>query len=220
MSYWTDRTLRLWLPCLLAAGMAACTGAQRSPDASAAAAPTAHSKAPPGLAAAELVEARQRFGAALERMRAGDRAEAQRRLEALLRDFPQFSGPATNLGILHAARGDHVSARRYFEGAVDRKPGNATALNGLGILHREAGAYRQAEDAYLRALEAQPDHAIAHRNIGILYDAYLDQPQRAAQHYLRYLELANDADPIVMVWLRELEARGVLTAAADQEVSR
>lgn len=56
----------------------------------------------------------------------------------------------------------------------------------------EAGDMRLAKARFLRCLEAKPDDPLCHRGLGELYHR-LRSPQKARQHYLRYLELVPDA---------------------------
>ncbi len=50
----------------------------------------------------------------------------------------------------------------------------------------------QAEELYLEALSIKPSHAKAHRGLGMLSEKY-QQPQRAIEHYRKYLELQPNA---------------------------
>lgn len=154
-------------------------------------------------------DAQQRFAAALQLMRDGERDQAREALVALCRDFPQFSGPPTDLGILYAQSKQRGAAIESFKKAVAANPRNTVALNWLGVLSRETGDFARAEAAYKQAIAARPDEAAAYLNLAILYDVSLRRPQDALLQYRRYQEVAKGQDsPMVAVWIKELEMRG------------
>lgn len=156
----------------------------------------------------------ERFRVALQMMRTRPDT-AREELLALSREYPSFSGPLTNLGILYASgrqRGDAVAS---FSRAVSANPNNAVALNWLGTLYRETGDFGRAEAAYLKALEARPDYAAAHLNLAILCDLVLGRPQQALEHYRAYRDQADKPRLIVSAWIKELETRGVSSPAAS-----
>jgi Flp pilus assembly protein TadD len=148
----------------------------------------------------------QRFAAALKLMKANQLPEAQPAFFALSRDYPNLSGPLTNLGILYARQHQHAQAVTAFIKAVTINPANAVAWNWLGSLYRESGDYLHAEQAYRQALALQPDYAAAHLNLGILYEVSLRRPQEALTQYRSYQEYAGKENLIVTAWIRELEA--------------
>lgn len=200
-----SRNLTLALLAILAAG---CTTT----------APRA-SRAPVGAEMASAQVARddaadERFRAALQMMRTRPDT-AREELLALSREYPSFSGPLTNLGILYASgrqRGDAVAS---FSQAVSANPNNAVALNWLGTLYRETGDFGRAEAAYLKALEVQPNYAAAHLNLAILYELALGRPQQALEHYRDYRDQADDPRLIVSAWIKELETKGVPSPATS-----
>ncbi|WP_020648614.1 tetratricopeptide repeat protein [Solimonas variicoloris] len=179
--------------------------------------PTRARALPPSAATApadpDKADPQQRFAAALQLMREGRRDEAITVLQVLTSDFPQYSGPWTDLGILYAQLRRPREAGDAFDRAVRANPDNAVAWNARGVLYREGGDAARAEQCYRRALAAQPDYAKAHYNLAILYDLTLRRPQDALAHYRQYQQLAGDAaQPMVAVWIRELESRTVAAA--------
>lgn len=173
--------------------------------------PAASAPAPAGTtgskaAAAGKGDPSQRFTDALALLHEHKYTDAQQGFTSLGADFPQYSGPLTDLGILYArnpaARDKAVAA---FTQAVKARPDNAIALDWLGILQRQAGQYNVAEQSYLAALKIKPDYAMAHLNLAILYDLYLKRPADALTQYHAYQDAGGKGDLRVTAWIRALE---------------
>jgi tetratricopeptide (TPR) repeat protein len=207
------------LPILsLAVALAACGGSPQRP------APPVHAhaaaEAPPAApaASADKGDPDARFKAALQLMKDKKRAEAQAAFAQLAVDFPEYSGPLTDLGILFAQARHREAALASLSKAVAANPKNAVAQNWLGIVYRESGDYAQAEQAYRAALAARADYAAAHLNLGILYDVCLKRPQEALEQYREYQRYAGEDRLMVGVWIKELEAGGgTMTASRGSE---
>lgn len=146
-----------------------------------------------------------RFKAALDLMKQNQPQDAETALSDLAKDFPQFSGPLADLGILYAKSKRVQPAISAFTRAAIANPQNPLAYNWLGILLRESKDYVRAEQAYKKALTINPDYAPANLNLGILYDAYLNQPQAALPYYKKYLRLGGQDDLRVLVWIAQIE---------------
>lgn len=147
-----------------------------------------------------------RFSAAMALWQRNDIAEAEAALKALTDDFPEFSGPWTNLGILYAKSNRRALAVAALSRAATLNAKNDVAFNWLGILNREAGDLERARLAYQKALDANPDSALAHYNLAILLDAHLKQPQAALPHYAAYQQLSGTDDLKVLAWVAEIKA--------------
>lgn len=147
------------------------------------------------------------YDSALVLMQSGDFQAAITVLKAFIEEQPEHAGPYINLGIAYRQEGDNEAAQAAFERAIELNPSSAAAHHQLGILYREQGNFEAALGAYNQALKLNPDYELAHRNIGILYDIYMQQPDRALQHYKRYLELEGGTDEDVNRWVIDLERR-------------
>lgn len=183
----------------------------------------ATSKQPPASKVADrnIGDPQARFASALQLLHDGRNDEAEIALQVLTQDCPQFSGPATNLGILYAKQKKTAAAIAAFKSAIKANPKNAVALNWLGQLMRAQGDSRQAEQYYQQAIAAQPTYAPAYFNLAILYD-HTQRAEPALAEYRAYQKIAGaDERPMVGVWIHELEARtaasGATTVAGAQK---
>ncbi|MDD3762001.1 MAG: tetratricopeptide repeat protein [Nevskiales bacterium] len=147
-----------------------------------------------------------RFEAAMTLWQQHQVQEAEDAFKSLVQDFPDLSGPWTNLGILYAKSNRREMAIGALTKAAALNRENKIAFNWLGILHREAGDLERARLAYERALALDPDYALAHYNLGVLLDAHLQQPMQALPHYRAYLTLRGEDDLRVMAWIAKIEA--------------
>ncbi|CAG0937912.1 hypothetical protein GPROT2_00055 [Gammaproteobacteria bacterium] len=193
--HWTEPRLPRWLLALLVAGIGACSGpAQR--------------EEPATTAQADPVAA-SRYAGALAVLAAGDDAQAQPLLQALVLEYPDYSGPMVNLALLHSRRGEPGPATALLERAVTTCTDCAAAWNALGVLQRQQGRFADAEQSYLKALAADAGYANAAFNLGVLYDLYLQRPELAMEQYLRFRQLLAD-DPAagdVDKWIADLQRR-------------
>lgn len=162
-------------------------------------------------------DADARFKIALRLLQSHQMAEAETAFTALAHEYPAFSGPLTDLGIVYAQGRRPDQAIASLSRAIQANPGNAVALNWLGILYRRAGDYSRAEDAYKRAIAARSDYAPAHLNLGILYEECLKRPQDALSEYRSYQQATSGNKLIVDVWIRELQAKTPTTTASASD---
>lgn len=148
-----------------------------------------------------------RFDEAITQLQRNNLPGAETALRELEADFPEFSGPPTNLGLIYLRKEQFEQAVGAFSRASERNPQNAVAQNGLGRAYRELGQYDRAERAYEKALSLKPDYAEAQFNLGILLDRYLKRPELALAAYERYLSLTEDEELRVQAWIADLRER-------------
>lgn len=152
-------------------------------------------------------QASERYAAAIAAMRAGNNEQAQSLFMAMTEDFPQYSGPHVNLGIVYFRAKDSARARAAFSKALQLNPDSAVSYNHLGILSRLDGDFNQALEYYTNALAIDHNYANAHLNMGILLELYLGQLQPALGHYKRYFSLTGEKDGEVYGWIVDLDRR-------------
>lgn len=199
-----------WLAAMLAVAlMAGCASSGSKPstrpapvsdDTEAAADPAAPAKAAKG-------DPDARFSAALALLKDRQMKEARDAFFQLAKDFPQYSGPYTDLAIIQYQAKQPALAIANFEKAARLNPENAVAWNWLGVIARETKDYAKAEAAYEKALAIKPDYAAVHLNLAVLHDLYTRRPADALNHYREYQRLAGGDKPIVTAWIKEIEAQ-------------
>jgi tetratricopeptide (TPR) repeat protein len=147
---------------------------------------------------------------------AGNGAAAETQFATLSQQYPQFSTPLVDLGILYRKSGNLDSAAQALQQAVVRDPHSALAWTELGVTQRLGGKFKDAEQSYERAIAADPAYAPAYRDRGVLRDLYLDQPAAALSDFEQYRKLAAGDKPAAM-WVAELQHRtGVKPPPAAQ----
>ncbi len=147
-----------------------------------------------------------RFTEAMGLWQQNQNAEAEAAFDSLSRDFPDFAGPWTNLGILYAKSNRREQAIAALSKAATLNPENKVAFNWLGILYRESGDLTRSKLAYEKALAIDPNYALAHYNLGVLLDAHLNRPLEAVAHYRAYQSLHGEDDLRVMAWIAAIDA--------------
>ena len=191
--------------------LAACSGPAPRKSAGSRAPIVASTPAAPAPAAVvanvDLGDPDQRFQEALRLMKARQFPQAQQAFLDLSRDFPSFSGPLTDLGILYAQNHQHDLALSSLARAVQANPANEVAHNWLGTLYRENNEPLRAEQSYRSAIKARPDYAQAHLNLAILYDVVLHRPAEALTAYREYQRLSGADNLVVAAWIRDIETR-------------
>lgn len=198
---------RLLLPVALVLLLNACAsgGGPASPDAAEAVGATPN----PYLAEAQRVppEARKGMEIARQAYAAGEFETAASELQELTVNWPELSGLWLNLGIVQGRAGDGAAAEESLRQAIAANDNNVFAWNQLAALLRDAGRFDEAEQNYRAALQRWPAYGDAHRNLGILYDLYLQQPQKALEHYRTAQELREEPDRQLAGWIVDLERR-------------
>ncbi|HEB92426.1 MAG TPA: tetratricopeptide repeat protein [Gammaproteobacteria bacterium] len=147
------------------------------------------------------------FDAALQAMANGKDVQAEKILLTMTQDFPQFSGPHANLGIIYFRAGKRDKAETAFLRAVEIKPENAVSLDYLGVINRDKGQFKEAAGFYQRAIKADPKYAYAYRNYGILLELYMGKLKQALAQYEKYQKLSNGEDKQVAKWIVDLSRR-------------
>jgi|GEM_PF-874213 len=162
-----------------------------------------------------------RFAAALALLDQHQQDQAEAALVSLARDFPQLSGPSTELGLLYLRSNRRPQATQSFEQALRANSQNTVALNCLGILYRQAGDFARSEQSYLRAIALKPNDAKTHLNLGILYELSLHRPKDALDQYRESQKYAAQENLMVTAWIKELETQGnpVATGAASSAIA-
>lgn len=147
------------------------------------------------------------YQAALDQIRASNRASARELLVKVTQAEPGLAGPWINLARLDMQDENYVAARAALDQALAANPSNCVAYTEYGVLLRKLGEFAAAQEMYQACLAVSPSHADTYYNLGILYELYLGRMQDALIAYRQYLELSPEPEPKVRGWVAELERR-------------
>ena len=149
----------------------------------------------------------ERYAQALALLKSNQLPGAEAAFVVAVKDYPQFTGAWTNLGIVYARINRKPEALTALAKAASLDASNVVAQNWLGVVARETGDFKRAEQAYQQVLSAQPGNVPAQLNLAILYDQHLKRPVDALAAYRRYEELTQKKDLRAAVWIAELQAQ-------------
>lgn len=171
-------------------------------------------------AAAPSKSPEARFDEAMGFLRNGQTNAAQRVFEQMSADYPELSGPLTNLGILHARAERWDEARVALSEAVARNADNKVALNWLAHTYREDRQAERAEQYWQQALDVDPQYTAAHINLGMLYEEVMADLPAAVRHYRAAYDSSDETALRVLPWIARLEERLQAAAAATADRTR
>jgi len=155
---------------------------------------------------APSLEAQMDYERATALARGGELSDAQLELQQLEVQYPGYSAPAIDLGLVARAQDRLADSEAALRRATTLEPGNATAWSELGVTLRQEGKFSDAKAAYGQAISSDGNYAPEHRNLGVLLDLYLDDPTAALPEFERYKELSGEDKPVAG-WIAELRAR-------------
>jgi len=138
-------------------------------------------------------EVNNKFTAAHKAMQNKNWQKAERYLNWIIARYPDYSGPVLNLAIVYERRNSWALADINYRKALVLNKRNLTAYNSYAIFLRQQGRFNEAGQYYQKALAIWPNDAGTHRNLGILYELYMGRLAEAQQHYLKYLQLREQA---------------------------
>ena len=150
---------------------------------------------------------RAAYKKALNAMQNGQDQSAIAQFKAISQSQPNLAAPFTNIGLILIKQKRYEQAEKALLQATTLRPDDAVAQTHLGVAYRHLGKFKEAEAAYTAALKSNPKYPFAHLNAGILYDIYLNEPQRALNHYQQYQSISGSNDKQVENWIIELERR-------------
>lgn len=128
-------------------------------------------------------------------------------LERLREARPAHPDVLTNAAIVAREQDQDETARRLFEEALKVSPGHLVASNNLALILAEDGDFAGARKALVRALQRHPDDPSLHYNLAVVYELYVQDLDKALEHYRRYQDMATEPDPQVAGWITDLERR-------------
>ena len=142
-------------------------------------------------------------------------SEALRMFEELEAQYPGFSGPRTNIGMIYIHQQQFEKAAEAFKKALEINDENEFAYSNLALTYRELGKFTEAKESYQKAIELNPNDPLPHYNLGILAELYLRDLPLAVQSFEHYKLANRKKDPEVDNWLIDLNNRIKQQAAAQ-----
>ena len=169
---------------------------------------TAAADQPEPAPAPEPVDFNQQFyDQAIDLLKSGKTELALELLKQVSSDAPDKPYIFTNLGLAYFKLEKSDLAEKAFSEAIERDDDDAVAHNHVGILLRQKGEFEAARQHYQKAIDADSSYALAYLNLGILFDIYLQDLQKALQHYQKYQSLAAEENARVSGWIIDIERR-------------
>ena len=156
----------------------------------------------PGYAAAYYVKA------AADR-RSGDLVEARRALEEAVELDPGFTEARLQLAEVLRESGDSQAALDAYRAAAAAAPNNTNVRFKFARELRRAGRFDEAINEYQALLRLEPSVAEAHYNLAVLFLQERQAPDRAREHFRRFVELDPESEraPRVREWLSANNSR-------------
>ena len=141
---------------------------------------------------------------ALADRKLGNVAEARTALEQAVELDPRFARAYSELADILEESGDSEGALRALRMAASGAPRNVDARFELALALRRAGQLDQAIKEYRDALQIDDNLPEVHYNLAVLFLQEKEQPEVAAEHFKRFLELDPESDKAEQVesWLR------------------
>ena len=168
-------------------------------------APEAEAEAP--VVVAPIDYNQQFYEEAIAALKNGQTENAIDLLVQVSSDAPDKPFVFTNLGLAYYRLQKLDLAEQAFQQALEQNDDDAVAHNHLGILQRHKGQFEQARTRYERAIDINGEYARAYLNLGILFDIYLQDLEKALQHYRKYQSLISKEDSQVAGWIVDIERR-------------
>ena len=149
---------------------------------------------------------RMDYDNALLLLEQGRADEGIARLERVVAEAPDVSGPRIDLGIAAHRKGDLEAAEQHLLAALELNPDHPVVHNELGIIYRKTGRFSEARRSYEAALAIYPGYHHARRNLGVLCDLYLADLECALESYQAYLQTVPE-DAQASMWIADLQNR-------------
>ena len=147
------------------------------------------------------------YSAAIQQLRNNKLDQSYNSFQLLVTQYPTYSGPYINLGLIHLRWDQTDKAETHFKKAVSVNPDSFSGHNQLAILYRKKGMFTGAESHYLAAKRLKPNNPDVHRNLGILYDLYMGKLPEALSLYEQYGALMDTPHPALKGWIIDIKHR-------------
>jgi len=139
-----------------------------------------------------------------------DTAKARAQFKSALEGRPDYLPSRVILAKMSMEDGNYAAAGEHFRRILSVYPKNAEAHLNLGLAYKGAGQYDKAMQEYDEAEKLNPEMPEVYLSRGVILQKYKDAPDRALEHYRKYLalsggEAAQPADAPVFALIQEAE---------------
>ncbi len=107
---------------------------------------------------------------------------------------PDFIESRYHLGLMLRKQEKKREAEEEFKQVLAQNPNFIPARFMLGVTLQERAEYEEAVEVYKGILELNPHYAKALKNLGVIYLSHIENPEKAAYYFRKYMQLAPD-DP-------------------------
>ena len=129
--------------------------------------------------------------------------------------FPEYPGVWVNLGLSQYQTGDFEGSKSSIDQALVLNSEFCPAFQAMGPVARELGDFTLAEQSYSKAIQCSVPNPDLHYNLGILYDLYMRQYGKALLQYRTAQQLNKKEDPLLTIWIQDLDKRIKNTQAQE-----
>ncbi|MBL4798469.1 MAG: tetratricopeptide repeat protein [Oleispira sp.] len=144
--------------------------------------------------------------------RNSDAKTAKQKLNVIIKNDKELSGPWMMLGDIALAEKDYPQAKKNYQQGLIVNPKNINGYTALAQVQRLQGQYHHAQNTLAKALALWPDFPEAHYNLSILFDIYLNQTDKAKQHLDAYI-LLSGGDEESQQWRKQLNEQALAEEA-------
>lgn len=137
-----------------------------------------------------------------------DSETAKQKLNVIIRNDDDLSGPWMMLGDIALAEKNYALAQQHYQQGLKINSNNVNGYTALARVQRLQGKYNRAQNTLAKALALWPDFPEAHYNLSILFDIYLNKTQQAQQHLNAYIFLEGENEESQQ-WLQQLNERAL-----------
>lgn len=141
--------------------------------------------------------------------RNNDAETAKQKLNVIIKNDKELSGPWMMLGDIALAEKDYPQAQKYYEQGLTVNPNNINGYTALAQVQRIQGQFHHAQNTLAKALALWPDFPEAHYNLSILFDVYLNKTDKAKQHLNAYI-LLSGGDEESQKWMQQLNEQALV----------
>ena len=129
--------------------------------------------------------------------RQGKTAEAEQKIESILKSHPGELGALVLMGVVLDSEQRYDEAERFYGRALKAAPDSAQVLNNVANHYLAAGNRLRARELYLKAIAMDPHHTNA--NLQLAQMSVEDGHGRQALNYLNRLGDSGNPDPSMLM---------------------